>query len=107
MVKSEKPSLIDSVELGEATVNFIDYHNEGKGPRAVTLNAKYALVISASGQRLGAGTRFSWSEEVQEKLRVLLEAMERDICTDVFGEAPTTAGARTENDHHSDGVPGL
>ncbi len=102
MTKSEIPSLIDSVEIGEMKVALVSSEF-----RALTMEAKYALVISKSGVRLGAGTRQEWSDETKKRLRELLDSMELDICEDVFGQSPTTGSGGATDDPHGDGVPGL
>ncbi len=101
MIKSDKPCLIDSVEIGEVNVYFIG-PKESVIPGA-TLHAKYALTISGSGTRLGAGTRNFWSDETNTKLRELIASMEKDICVDVFGGTPEESTI----DPSIDEIPGL
>jgi hypothetical protein len=107
MTKSESKSLIDAVDIGEVKIDFVASQLEGRAFPGMLMTSKYALMISSTGTRLGAGTRTTWSEETHVKLRELIAAMEKDICNDVFGGAPTSAGGHPENDHNLDDVPGL
>ncbi len=102
MTKSETPSLIDAIEIGEIKIGTL-----GGQFRALSMEAKYALIISKTGTRLGAGSRLDWSPDTQQKLISLLEAMEQDICEDVFGPAPSIGSGRQEDHPNEDGVPEL
>ena len=104
MIKSDGACRINGVELGEFQVAF--FAPSGLGMTTPALAAKYALVNVEAGQRMGAGNRNVWSAETMSKLSELVASMEKDICTDVFGEA-TTSSVVEDEDYHSDGVPGL
>ena len=104
MLKSEVPSQIDAVDIGEVAINFLQQSVQGFP--GMIMSAKYALVISGTGTRLGAGNRTVWSDATHMKLRELIASMESDICIDVFGVAPTGSGG-SDDDPHSDGVPEL
>ncbi len=102
MTKSEIPCLIDAVELGEIHVNLVR-----NGMTAIVAEAKYALTVTSTETRVGAGNRNYWSDETQQKLRELIASMEADICIDVFGKAPTTdSSGATDSPNWSD-VRGL
>lgn len=103
MIRSDKPCLVDAVEIGEININFIG-PKESSIPGA-SMHAKYALTIYEAGIRVGAGNRNLWSEETNERLRQLITSMEKDICVDVFGEAPERVPSIVEMD--PDDVPGL
>lgn len=100
MIKADGACRIDSVTMGEVSINML-----GQG---VTLAAKYALTNADTKERYGAGNRnTNWSEDTLEKLRVLIEAMETDIVRDLFVDG-APMGSVDETAHlNPDGVPGL
>lgn len=106
MMTSKSPSKIDSVEIGEVSINFFTSHETGSPSQGV-MSAKYALVVSSEGIRMGSGNRNIWSEATLEKLHALVKAMESDICLDVFGEGHTASSGVIETEGTADGVPGL
>lgn len=108
MLKTTEKCLIDAIDIGEVKIDLIsnELRNGLKFP-GITVTARYALVISKTGTRLGAGTRVTWNEQTQEKIRELLAAMEQDIGSDVFGQPPTTDGSEVASEHPSDDVPQL
>lgn len=100
MIKADGTCRIDSVTMGEVTVNLL-----GQG---VTLAAKYALTNADTKERYGAGNRnANWSEDTLEKLNVLIEAMETDIVRELFVEGATTGSVGEPAHRNPDGVPGL
>jgi len=100
MIKADGTCRIDSVTMGEVTINTL-----GQG---VTLVAKYALTNSETKERYGAGNRnTNWSESTLEKLSALVEAMETDIVRDIFVEGATTGSVDDTAHLNPDGVPGL
>lgn len=108
MMKSAAPSKIDAVDIGEMKIDFTSGQTlHGQMFPAMAVSAKYALVVSDGPVRVGAGTCTSWSEATYTKVRELIASMEADICTSVFGEAPTSDGGALANDPNPDGVPGL
>ncbi len=90
--------LIDGVEVGEATIDAL-------GP-SVGLSAKLAYVNSKTGARLGFCNTSSWSPNTLTKLRELLDAMEEDVVSMLFGDAASSGGGEGAADT-SGGVPGL
>lgn len=107
MTKSDAPSQIDAVDVGEVKIDLTSGNINGQPFKAMVVTVKYALVVTKTGERVGAGTSASWSPETQEKVRELLVAMESDISTSVFGAAPTSSSGGQSIDPNPDGVPGL
>lgn len=105
MRKSAGSSRIDAVEIGKIDIDFFSKKIEGMD--GAVMSAKYALIVTEDGSRIGAGNRNIWSEGTLSKLKDLVVSMENDICADVFGEAPTTDGAVAPVENTSDGVQGL
>lgn len=103
MTKSEVPSLIDAVEIGNVGIEIAF----GAALRHMNVTAKYALVVTKTGARVGAGTRTAWGDETIKRLRELIESMELDISEEVFGVAPSSNGGGAVDDHNGDGVPEL
>lgn len=100
MTKSDGTCKIDGVTMGEVTINLLGH--------TVDLSAKYALCNSATGDRFGAGNRnANWSADTLEKLRSLVDSMERDICKDVFADGATIGSIEDTVAAPTDGVPGL
>lgn len=105
MRKSLGSSRIDSVDIGKIDIDLFTKKVEGMD--GAVMSAKYALIISEDGSRVGAGNRNIWSEATLSKLRDLIVSMENDICIDVFGGSPTTDGAVAPVEDTPDGVDGL
>lgn len=105
MTPSDGICQINAIDIGELTIEKAHSAQFG-GATMVAASAKYALIVK-SGERVGAGTCTSWSETTKERLRNLLESMEADICTAVFGKAPPPVEGTPQETPHSDGVPGL
>lgn len=101
MVKSDGTCKIDGVSIGEFSVNLLGH--------SIELHSKYALCNFESKDRFGAGNRNSnWSVDTIEKLRLLVDSMEKDICQDLFiGGGATTDSVGEVVDYQQDGVPGL
>lgn len=108
MVKGSGIPRIDGVAIGEVSINLLS--------PTVHLTAKYALINSQTAERFGAGNRNSnWSDATLTKLGELIEAMENDVCLEVFtggvGEvAPTTDGVHEPelpNQSDDDQIPSL
>jgi hypothetical protein len=95
----KKGCLIDSVHVGEATIDSLR-------PDEVVLSAKMAYINSETGIRLGFMNKRGWSEQTWTLLRNLTESMEADALRDVFGEGATAGGAGGITTT-SDGIPGL
>ena len=105
-MKSAIPSIIDTVEVIDITVHLVG-PKESVLPGA-QLQAKYNLVASSTGMRLGQATAsIEWSEETQKRLRSFMESIESDLCERVFGLAPSIDGGGATDDHNGDGVQGL
>ena len=92
---------IDGVLLGELKLNLLVEQ------RAV-LEAVYALVNTKTGSRYGRGTRnANWSAETLAKVSELVQAIERDILSDVFEGGTTSPGGEADSAYTSDGIQGL
>ena len=100
MTKSDGTCKIDGVVLGELSVNLLGH--------TIELSTKYALCNFESKDRFGAGNRnTNWSADTMEKLKALIDSMERDICRDLFRDGATIGSVEDAVDYHQDGVPGL
>jgi hypothetical protein len=100
MTKSDGTCKVNGVALGEVTMNLLGH--------SIELGAKYALCNFESHDRFGAGNRNSnWSADTMEKLKSLVDSMERDICRDLFLDGTTIGSADDVVDTQQDGVPGL
>ena len=100
MTKSDGTCKIDGVTLGELSVNLLGH--------SVEMSAKYALCNFESKDRFGAGNRnANWSADTMEKLKSLIDSMERDICRDLFSDGSTIGSVEDVVDNSTDGVPGL
>lgn len=100
MVKSNGKCRIDSVMVGELTVDTTTGHPK--------ISVSYALVASDSGERFGKGNiNTLWSDATFEKLKELLTSIETDVANVVFSEGATTASVETGADTTTDGVASL
>lgn len=100
MTKSDGMCRIDGVSMGEVSINLLGH--------SVEMSAKYALCNSETKDRFGAGNRnANWSADTIEKLRSLIDSMERDVCRDLFKEGATIGSVEDVVDTQQDGVPGL
>jgi hypothetical protein len=95
----KKNCLIDSIHVGEATIDSLR-------PDEVVLSAKLAYVNAETGARLGFMNKRGWSDQTWTALRNLMASMEADALRDVFGEG-ATAGGQGGLMTTSDGIPGL
>lgn len=107
MLKADAASKIDAVDVGEVRIDLTHGNMHGQTFNMMTMSAKFALVVSETGVRVGAGTCSSWSEETQKRVRDLIASMENDICRSVIGQAPSSGSGAVVDDPHSDGVPQL
>ena len=99
MVKSGSTCKIDGVMVGEVELNLLGH--------TAVMNAKYALVNSNTGDRMGLGHRNVWSEATVLKVKEMIESMEKDICKDIFTGGATIGSVVEPIDDTTDGVPGL
>lgn len=107
MLKAEAASKIDAVDVGEVKIDLTHGNLNGQTFNMLTMSAKYALVVSETGVRVGAGNCASWSEATQQRVRDLIASMENDICRSVIGAPPSTGSGAVVDDPNSDGVPQL
>lgn len=100
MTKSDVPSKINAVEVGE--LSYIQI-----GSPTPVLSVEYAFANAETGDRFGRGSRNrSWSQKTLDALHSLLECVEQDLVADVFGE--TTTGSVVPSPRGtSGGVPSL
>lgn len=100
MTKSDGTCKVDGVSLGEISINLLGH--------SIEMSTKYGLCNSESGDRFGAGNRnTNWSSDTIEKLRALVDSMERDIVRDLFTDGATIGSVEDAVSHNPDGVPGL
>jgi hypothetical protein len=100
VTKAEGQIRIDSIAVGEASINLL-------GPN-INLAAKYALCNISTGEKFGSGNRNqNWSDETLTKLAELVECIEKDIIQDVFVNATTVSGRVEQSNYAEDGIPGL
>lgn len=107
MLKSEIPSKLDTVAVGEVQIDLKGGNFNGQEIQFMDVSAKFVLVSSADGTRIGPGTNHQWSATTRQKVQELVAAMEADICVAVFGQAPTSSGGAVVDTPNSDGVPAL
>jgi hypothetical protein len=101
VTRADGKSHINAVEVGELV-----FH--GIGSPTQTLSVKYAYSNAETGDRYGFGTRNTgWSERTLELLDSLLSSVERDVCSAVFEEGPTTSSGADVTATTLDGVSEL
>jgi hypothetical protein len=99
MRTGSKPSKIDSVFVGEIAANLLG---------ANRLEATYGFMNSSTGDRMGSGHCSLWSEETMKKLLELVDAMEKDLCQNLFDDpGHTTASGDASTDTTSGEIPSL
>jgi hypothetical protein len=100
MTRSDGTCKVDGVTLGEVSINLLGH--------SIELSTKYVLCNSETGDRFGAGNRnTNWSADTIEKLRALVDSMERDIVRDLFTDGATIGSVEDVVQLPPDGVPGL
>jgi hypothetical protein len=99
MTKSEGICRIDSVTIGELSINLL---------AGEVVTTKFAFCNSSTGVRYGAGSKYGdYSTETLEKMKAFLDSVEKDILTTLFSEGTTTSSVEAFSDSQPDGVPGL
>ena len=101
MTKGQGVCKIDAVRVVELTL-ATRVQVPGAG-----VEAKFVLMNSATGERFGSGTFSTWSDETATKFNELMLSMEKDICTAVFADGPTTDSVPENETPLEDEVPGL
>jgi hypothetical protein len=101
MTKGQGTCRIDAVKVVELTL-VTRPQIPGAG-----VEAKFVLMNSTTGELFGSGTFSTWSDETATKFNELINSMEKDICTVVFSDGPTTDRVHEHEMPLEDEIPGL